>query len=827
MRRTPLPNAFTLRSLVLALSLSAIHGMLPPSAHAQPATPQADRDHQAQIDFSIPAGSLGAAIGQFGLQAGIPIRSAPALLQGRQTQGLQGRFAVTDALARLLAGTGLRAQPSAQGGYVLQSIPAAGNAQTLEVVTVSGMADNTTEGTGNYVMAGPSTSATGLRLTQLETPQSITVIAQQRIEDQSLNDVGDILKQVTGVTVQNSMSDQQNYYVRGFEVENFQFDGMPARFDSGWDGGMSKADSAIYDRVEVIRGATGLLNGGGNPSATINLVRKKPTRDPQAAVEVQTGSWDLRRIQADLSGALIDSGRLRGRLVTAHQKRNSYMDYRNTEKQLAYGILEFDLTPDTLLTLGADWQKNNNNGASYGGIPLFYNDGSQTTDLRRSFNPGTRWGYWDQTSYNLFGTLEQRFNDDWSARLALSRQSLHDDAFATATASGNPDPVTGAGVSQWICRCDSRRTSDAVDLQVSGAFSALGRSHDLILGANFMDAERRSPNHDMIGYDTSIDNFFEWDGNTIKPDYVQTGFNNRTIRQSGAYVATRLRPLDGLSLILGTRLSNWKETQNSDFGSGLRTQKLSQHNIFTPYAGLVYEYTSGHSVYASYTEIFRPQIGMRDRDDNLLDPVSGVNLELGAKSEFMDGALMASAALFQIQQDNLGVLDEDYTQPLPDGSSAYRMAKGIKTRGFELELTGYLTPDWQIQAGYTHQSSRDANHDKVNTNRPDRMLKLWTNWRLPGDWRRLTVGAGINWQSRLTYTASGWGVPAAITGKTAVQSSYALVGLMANYTVNDNLSFTLNVNNLLDKKYYQGFGAYASGMYGEPRNFALAARYRF
>src|SRR5690606_373840 len=122
----------------------------------------------------------------------------------------------------------------------------------------------------------------------------------------------------------------------------------------------------------------------------------------------------------------------------------------------------------------------------------------------------------------------------------------------------------------------------------------------------------------------------------------------------------------------------------------------------------VYDITPAHSVYASYTEIFRPQAGVRDRNNSPLDPVSGVNFELGAKSELLDGALQASAAIFQIQQDNLAVLDEDYTLPLPDGSAAYRMAKGVKSKGFEVELTGYLTPAWQVQIGYTQQSSRDA-----------------------------------------------------------------------------------------------------------------------
>ena len=804
-----------LNALTLSIALAA--GLPPPAAHAQqgPAT-----------QISIPAQSLHQSLLQLGQQTDIQIYYLPETVAGRRAPGVSGLLTPEQALRALLQGTGVQANWN--GRTVSLSRPPSGNAsQQLAPVVVRGVLDPVTEGTGDLATRGPATSATGLRLTLRETPQSISIMTAQRIEDQALDDVSSVLKQVTGVSVDNTMTDLQTYYSRGFAIENFQFDGMPALFEGGWNGGVSKMDSAIYDRIEVIRGATGLLNGSGYPSATINLVRKKPTLEPQAEIQLQAGSWDLRRVQADLSGPLAYDGRLRGRIVAAHQTRNSFMDYRSTEKVVGYGVVEMDVTPDTLLTLGADWQKNDNNGASYGGTPLFYSDGTPTTDVRRSFNPASRWAYWDQTSYNIFGRLEHRFANDWEAKLALSRQSLHDDAFATATASGNPDRITGEGLLQWICRCNSRRTTDTAEFQISGPFTALGRSHDLVLGASFMDSRRQTPRYNVLGYDNSVDNFYEWDGDTIKPDYFQNGNSDATIRQRGFYAATRLRPTDALSVIVGSRLSTWKEEWTDDFGSGPTGGSLSQRNIFTPYAGIVYDITPQHSVYASYTEIFRPQSGVRDRDYNPLDPVTGTNIELGAKSELLGGALLASAAIFQIQQDNVAVLDEDYTLPLPDGSAAYRPAKGVKSKGFELELTGRLTPSWQIQLGYTQQSSRDASGEKINTNLPDRSLKLWTTYRLAGRLQGLTLGAGVNWQNRTTYTAGGWGVPPAIVGKTAVQPSYALVSLMAHYQVSKQLSFMLNVDNLLDKTYYKGFGTYGSGVYGDPRNFSLAARYRF
>ena len=218
------------------------------------------------------------------------VGAAAELLQGVRTPGLSGSYTVPQALARLLAGTGLDALPSGERSYVLRKAGAASTgapiAATLGEVAVSSSAlrDGTTEGKRGY--AG-LTSATRLNLSLRETPQAVSVITRQQIDDQGLRTLQDVLVQAPGITVDHSSSTREydQVFSRGFEVTSYMFDGIPTSKNLE----ARTYDMAIYDRVEIIRGATGLISGTGSPSAAVNLVRKRPGR---ALPPRPARSWD-------------------------------------------------------------------------------------------------------------------------------------------------------------------------------------------------------------------------------------------------------------------------------------------------------------------------------------------------------------------------------------------------------------------------------------------------------------------------------------------------------------------------------------------------------
>lgn len=175
-------------------------------------------------------------------------------------------------------------------------------AQTLQTVQVTANQLGTvTEGSDSYT-PGTIATATRLVLSPRQTPQSISVITRQEMNDFALNGIDDVMKVTPGISIVTYDSERTEYYARGFAVQNFQYDGIPMARDSAYSAGNTLSDMAIYDRVEVLKGATGLLTGMGDPGATINLVRKKPTRALAGSATLGVGSWDTYRAEVDVGG---------------------------------------------------------------------------------------------------------------------------------------------------------------------------------------------------------------------------------------------------------------------------------------------------------------------------------------------------------------------------------------------------------------------------------------------------------------------------------------------------------------------------------------------
>lgn len=206
--------------------------------------------------------------------------------------------------------------------------------------------------------------------------------------------------------------------------------------------------------------------------------------------------------------------------------------------------------------------------------------------------------------------------------------------------------------------------------------------------------------------------------------------------------------------------------------------------------------------------------------------------EAGLKGEFFNGRLNASAAVFKGVKDNVAELD-DAVPPgsLPDGTDAYRSTgKGNKVRGWEVETQGSITENWNISAGFAHTTIRNQAGVLQNTTNPIDTFRLNTSWRPSGAWDRLSLGGGVSWQSsiyrnstkpRADYLTSGRTESARIT-----QDAFYLVNVFAGYRFNDNFSAQLNINNLLDKKYYSNVGFYNGVYWGEPRNVMLNLRWK-
>lgn len=371
-----LPPGFQGQSLVPALSrISLLCVLISGLALAEP------------MQFDIGAQPLGNALNRLAAQSGLQVIYDGNMVQGKSSRAVSGRQEPQDALGQMLQGSGLTWRATGSGSVMLEKLPEQGGPLELGATTIGGQQlGETTEGTGSYTTAITQT-ATKLPLSIRETPQSVTVVTRQQMDDHGALAVGDVLRNVPGITQQAYDSDRMEFSARGFAITNYQYDGVNRIYDGVYGEAPTHVDTATFDRIEVIKGSTGLMTGSGDPSATVNLVRKKPTKEFKASVSGTVGSWDNYRSEGDISGPLNDSGSVRGRFVGAYQDRNSYLDHYNQKKDLFYGILEADLTPDTLLTLGIDKQSVTPRGTSWTGTPTYFADGGRT-DFSRSFNPG-------------------------------------------------------------------------------------------------------------------------------------------------------------------------------------------------------------------------------------------------------------------------------------------------------------------------------------------------------------------------------------------------------------------------------------------------------
>ncbi|ELP1307739.1 TonB-dependent siderophore receptor [Pseudomonas aeruginosa] len=664
-----------------------------------------------------------------------------------------------------------------------------------------------TEGTGSYT-TGQTSAATRLPLSIKETPQSVSVVTRQRMDDQQLRSVQDVLENTTGLSA-STYDYRSTYYARGFSINSFQFDGIPTTFVEG----ANYLDTAFYDRVEVVRGSTGLLTGAGNPSASINMVRKRPTRDFQGEISASAGSWDNYRGTADLSTPLSESGRVRGRLVGVYEDADSFVDQAHSRKNAFYGVVDTDITPDTTLSLGYEYQEPTQHGMQWGGMPMFYSDGGRT-DWSRSKSLAADWSRWSNRITTAFTNIEHRFDNGWTLRGAFN-QARTDEEGRLFSPDGYVDRATNTIAANALAY-HTKIKQDSYDLMASGPFSFLGREHELVVGGmqSKRDLDSASTGHLFRKISMDPISISGYNGNYPEPDFNAAGYDSltdSTIRQKGIYTVGRFSLSDPLKLIVGGRLSTYSydsDSANSNFSK----------RKFVPYAGLVYDLDETYSVYASHTAIFNPQTNM-DTSGNVLAPTEGKTNEVGIKAGYFDGLLNASFAVFETKQDN--VAQQDPSGKTPSGGTAYYAASGTKSKGFDIDLQGQLTPDWNLSAGVSHFTASTGDGYRLSTTVPRTTAKLFSTYRLPGELNQFTVGAGLNWQSRFyqaTSTPNG-------TQKLG-QESFALASLMARYDITDSTNLTLNVNNLFDKEYYRMVGFYSQEVYGAPRNAMLTLNHK-
>jgi outer membrane receptor for ferric coprogen and ferric-rhodotorulic acid len=639
-----------------------------------------------------------------------------------------------------------------------------------------------------YTIADQS-STTRLDLSLRETPQAVTVITRAQIEDFGLNTVDTLLRRATGVNVDSAETDRTYYNARGFDIINFQFDGIGQPLSYGLQNG--QIDTSIFERVDIVRGATGLLSQTGNPSAAINFVRKRPTRKPGGSASLSYGSYDEVRGDVDVNAPLTENGSIRTRFVGSYQSGDSYLDYYHTSRLTLYGVAAADLGPNTVATVGYSWQESDPRGVNWGALPFTNADGTPAT-YARSTNSAQPWSKWYSLDRNLFGDITHDFGNGWVGKVSALRRARNQDSKLFYVYYGQVGGETELVAYPGAYLDKLRETT--LDANITGKLRIAGREHDVVLGVNYGESrlvEQESVDADAIGTplpgDTAFSGTFpypDWGDYSVTADY--------TTKITSAYGLVRLSLADPLKLMLGANVTNAKRS-GSSYDAPFDFDKTK----FLPFAGLTFDLTGNLTAYASYATIFSPQVYLT-ADHSIIAPLEGKTYEAGIKGEWNGGKLTAAVAVFKTQEDNVAQsigFDADIGQTLYEGVDA-------KSHGVEVDVAGEVLPGLQVSGGYAWTDIEDNEGENARAFIPRHTVRMNASYT-PQVFDALRVGASARYQSKIhnDYIA---------------QSGYVIVDLMARYQVSKNVSLAVNLDNLTNEKYWTSL-QWDQAYYGAPR----------
>jgi iron complex outermembrane receptor protein/outer membrane receptor for ferric coprogen and ferric-rhodotorulic acid len=814
------PNAFAIAARTLfCLSLATALGgvMAVGDAHAQAVA-------AGQLDVQLPSASLDQTLNRFAALAGVELVSDASLTEGKTSAGLSGRFSVDQGFAEILKGQGLVVVRGTSGAYALRRAGAAPESgQSLPAVTVNADAQRSavTDQSGSYTTRALSIGKMNQSIR--ETPQSVSVVTRQQMDDQNLIQLDQVLAQATGFTRSQRNFGSHTFVVRGFALNNNNYlqDGVSgtAYDPTGW----FPMDTAIYDRVEILRGAGGLVVSAADPSGAVNLVRKRPRAEKHFDVTTSVGSWSNYRTEVDTGGPINAEGTLRGRVVAAYQDRKYFYDVAHSREPLLYGVLEADISRDTKVAVGFRHQENVIDGHWIFGLPRYTTGDALTvprsTSLAQNWNRNT-------TSVNeIFADLEHKFSPDWKAKVTLNHSdgSLYQKV-ALPFGAVNPATLTGSRLYRLYYK-QLTVINDGVDANLSGSFKALGGTHELMLGAIATQSRVHSQTSN-VNINSPINIYAPSSSAIPEPTGAPVWSADSDIRDQryGLYSSARLQLAEPLHLLVGARLS-WVKYQDVSRITGKKTSDYKQDSEFTPYAGVVYDLNKQWSVYASYTDTFQPQSSYQTVGGGALKPAVGSNTEVGVKGELYNGRLNFSAAVFQIRKENIAVVDAANLGNCPNSlasTDCYINGSTYRSKGFETEISGELTRGWNVAAGYTFVVTRDDKGQTISGETPHHLLRLSTNYKLPGELSGWTVGGGVTAQTGYSFPSDE------NLSTTTSEGGRAVWDLNTSYRVSKNWTAALNLTNLFDKRYYSMLGGLSRGnYYGEPRAATLTLRGNF
>ncbi|MEE2748360.1 MAG: TonB-dependent siderophore receptor [Pseudomonadota bacterium] len=652
-----------------------------------------------------------------------------------------------------------------------------------------------------------SKGAIGLPLELKETPQSITVLNKDAMANFDATSTNDALKMMNGIDIQDYETNRATFNARGFEVQLTQVDGIGTSNDYATV--IGEQDTFLFEKIELVRGANGLLTGVGNSSGTVNYVRKRPTNEDQGEILFSLGEFNKVRLGVDGNKVLTDDGRWAGRVVAVQENKESHIRDLETRRTSFYWVVDGQVGEDGILTFGSTFQSSAQDSPMWGSLTLNYANGGYA-DFDVSSSTSADWSYWNTKTRNAFVEYLHDLGNGWEAKVSLHANDFSGQSrllYAYTLGGGLNDDNTG--LVGWPYAGYTEKSSVVVDWNISGDFEAFGNYHSVLVGASHIEEENTTYNRPVqSGGFLPYPAFDEYDGD----DYAEPVFGAKEKRGDGEksltrfYASSRFGLTDDVNLILGANAVRLEREGSSIYGSTSETTNYPVLEEVSPYAGATWNVTEDFTTYVSYSDIFQNQ-DEQDLDGEYLEPMKGVNYEVGAKAEFLDDRVLATFAVFKAEQQGVAI-----NAGTREDATTYYAPENVNSKGFEAELAGELNKGSNVAVGVTRLRVTDENGDNTSTWIPR------TTWKARYDSvlsfaPKVRLGANATWKSDASNP----------TGNK--QDAFMVVDTFAAYEFNEQAKLKLNIDNILDEKYVNGvqFGA----IYGAPRNANLTFNFKF
>lgn len=704
---------------------------------------------------------------------------------------------VAATISTLLAGSVLAAAPTSQDAVLAD-----------ETLTVLGQTYRNT--------------ATKTRLDPIETPQAISVVESETLEQRGVSSVSEALRYVPGVNTElrgGAVNRLDLFNIRGFDnYQNF-YDGLLLQYNE-WNL-QPQIDPVAIEQLEVFKGPTSVLYGSMPPGGMVNLIAKRPQREAKHSVSLATGTGTLKEMTLDSTGAINDQ--LAYRVVGLARQKEGQAVTSEEERYVFAPSLDWQLGERTLLNLNLYYQKDPAAGI-YTTVPA---SGSVKSNPLGQLDSDTFLGDENWNEYNrdvtLLGyKLSHDFSDNWQ----VLQNARYMDASAYQRNTYNaPLAADNRTLARNAYLTDEDSRGFVIDNQLAGKVMTGPAQHNLLLGVDYQYLDARILYQDTLDYSAPAIDIFNPDHNEIRPDALAFSYEDRkTIRQSqtGVYLQDQVR-LDRLVAIGGARYDSYRmDTDSRGLYLGAASQSLAQidQDNLSLRLGALYELDYGLSPYVSYAESFEPVPGA-DKSGKAFDPSTGHQWEGGLKFLSEDMSKTATISAFHITKENALVTDPDnvYGPKLQTGE--------IVSKGIELEGRADLTSRLDLALSYTRQNmeiTRDTTdlQGKTPVWVPRQMASLWSNYQAGGSLEGMRVGAGLRYVGEAQLDAAN----------TDTVPDYLLMDMSASYDLAalsarlKGVGASLSASNLLNKTYYSCYDQ-NNCWFGAERNVEARLKYVF